>query len=345
MKKSQQRGRSTIIIARSVATAFIGFSLLLTASPGSAHDADASASVTACGGAVDSDGGNDFKFAVASAAFAGVCGPTPEDDAEAVAQGLADIANAMTFASGFAEGVPGANRATGRGAFNDFLFIDAPAGIDSVEIFTSIDFVADYTGAFDFSQELLFGRISISSVGQIEIRRCTPIICPDSPIQSDSISQTFTVERSSFTGDFPQIDVSLNTTIDVVNGGGFFSGALVVAVADGSGATIVSDSGVFGTGSGFDDDTDGIPNALDNCRLVVNPDQRDTNGDGFGNICDPDLDDSLLVNFTDLGLLKDVFFSTDEDADLDGDGGVNFGDLSIMKNFFFGPPGPGAEMP
>ena len=35
-----------------------------------------------------------------------------------------------------------------------------------------------------------------------------------------------------------------------------------------------------------DDDGDGVPDGLDNCPLVHNPDQSDTDGDGFGDVCD-----------------------------------------------------------
>jgi Thrombospondin type 3 repeat len=90
-----------------------------------------------------------------------------------------------------------------------------------------------------------------------------------------------------------------------------------------------------------DTDGDGVPDASDNCTLVANADQRDTNGDGYGNICDPDLDNNGIVNFTDLGLMKIAFFqSGDLDADLDGNQAVNFLDLSVLKTAFFGPPGP-----
>jgi hypothetical protein len=100
---------------------------------------------------------------------------------------------------------------------------------------------------------------------------------------------------------------------------------------------------IFGRASDLDED--GVRDTSDNCLLVPNPDQRDTNGDGFGNLCDPDLDNDGFVNFTDLGLLKSVFFSAAPDADFDGDGAVNFVDLGTMKAFFFGPPGPSGLVP
>ena len=104
----------------------------------------------------------------------------------------------------------------------------------------------------------------------------------------------------------------------------------------------------------FDQDGDGTPDNLDNCILVANgpliPDeggniQLDTDGDGYGNICDPDLDNDLIVNAADLALFKPLFFTADPDADFDGDGTVNAADLAIMKTMFFKSPGPSGLVP
>ena len=100
-----------------------------------------------------------------------------------------------------------------------------------------------------------------------------------------------------------------------------------------------------------DGDLDGTGDACDNCVLVANgPNtyptepllvQRDTNADGYGNICDGDLDNNGTVNFTDLELFKGAFGSTtDADADFDGNGNVNFTDLGLFKSMFGSSPGP-----
>jgi chitodextrinase len=103
-----------------------------------------------------------------------------------------------------------------------------------------------------------------------------------------------------------------------------------------------------------DQDSDGIADSQDNCILVANgpliPDaggniQLDTDGDNYGNICDPDFDNDLFVNAIDLAYFKPRFFTTDPDADLDGDGIVNAADLAILKLFFFKPPGPSGLVP
>ena len=94
-----------------------------------------------------------------------------------------------------------------------------------------------------------------------------------------------------------------------------------------------------------DTDEDGITDNLDNCILVPNPAQRDTDADGYGNYCDPDFDNNLVVNAADLAFFKTRFFTTDADADLTGDGIVNAADLAILKTMFFKPPGPSGSAP
>ena len=90
-----------------------------------------------------------------------------------------------------------------------------------------------------------------------------------------------------------------------------------------------------------DSDADGLSDDADNCTLVANADQHDTDGDGIGNACDADFNDDCFVNFVDLGEMKAEFFHTgDLEEDLNGDTSVNFGDLGILKARFFQPPGP-----
>ncbi len=89
-----------------------------------------------------------------------------------------------------------------------------------------------------------------------------------------------------------------------------------------------------------DCDGDGVENVLDNCIFLANTDQTDADVDGLGNRCDPDFNDDGVVNFADLGFLKDRFFTADPVADLSGDGSVDFDDLAILREFFFLPAGP-----
>ena len=92
-------------------------------------------------------------------------------------------------------------------------------------------------------------------------------------------------------------------------------------------------------------DGDSVADNLDNCTDIPNAAQRDTDSDGFGNICDPDFDNDLTVNAADLAYFKTKFFSSDPDADLNGDSVVNAADLAILKTMFFKPPGPSGLVP
>jgi hypothetical protein len=89
-----------------------------------------------------------------------------------------------------------------------------------------------------------------------------------------------------------------------------------------------------------DTDGDGVVDTQDNCTLVINPNQRDTDSDGFGNFCDADLDNDGAVGFSDFGLFRAAFGTSDADADFDGDGSVGFSDFGLFRGMFGAAPGP-----
>jgi hypothetical protein len=100
-----------------------------------------------------------------------------------------------------------------------------------------------------------------------------------------------------------------------------------------------------------DSDGDGIPDTDDNCTLHDNPDQRDTDGDGYGNLCDGDLNNDGNTNTLDLNLYKQAHRTSlgdanyNPDADFNGDGAINTLDLNIYKGLHRKPPGPSCCAP
>ncbi|MFK8014877.1 MAG: family 16 glycosylhydrolase [Gammaproteobacteria bacterium] len=143
---------------------------------------------------------------------------------------------------------------------------------------------------------------------------------------------SFFDDNSFLPGGNGQLDATLSSNGQLVN--------MVVALIATSGSNISfrTDYWAF---TGLDDvDEDGVDDASDNCTDLANADQRDSDGDGYGNLCDADLNNDCVINVVDLGALRAVFFSADEDADLNGDGVVNVQDLGLLRNQFFGVPGP-----
>ncbi|MFK8032257.1 MAG: thrombospondin type 3 repeat-containing protein [Gammaproteobacteria bacterium] len=90
-----------------------------------------------------------------------------------------------------------------------------------------------------------------------------------------------------------------------------------------------------------DSDGDGVDDAADNCSETANSNQRDTDGDNIGNVCDADFNQDCAVNFLDLSIFSSNFLlAGDLNTDLNGDGQTNFADLAILASRFFVPTGP-----
>jgi len=89
-----------------------------------------------------------------------------------------------------------------------------------------------------------------------------------------------------------------------------------------------------------DSDLDGIANNEDNCVNVANANQRDTDNDGFGNLCDTDLNNDGVTNALDSALFRAAFGGTYANADFNGDGVVNGLDNSLFRARFGSAPGP-----
>jgi hypothetical protein len=137
----------------------------------------------------------------------------------------------------------------------------------------------------------------------------------------------------------------LNTSIDLVE-------LLLDRDADGL-ADLHEDSNVNGTVDpnesdplNPDADGDSVLDGHDNCLLKSNAVQRDTNADGYGNLCDPDFNNNGVVDPGDFSLLKSLFGQPGfPDQDLNGNGIVDPFDFSTLKSMFGQPPGPSGVVP
>ena len=82
-------------------------------------------------------------------------------------------------------------------------------------------------------------------------------------------------------------DATVSYTVSELTAGTTYHYRLVVQ----DGSTLYDGADVsFKTTGGNDQDGDGVPDNVDNCPTVYNPDQADSNHDGIGDACDPTFD-------------------------------------------------------
>ena len=96
----------------------------------------------------------------------------------------------------------------------------------------------------------------------------------------------------------------------------------------------------------LDTDGDGLEDNVDNCKLVANPTQLDADHDGYGNICDADINNSGTVTSADFALMRTVLGqpagsgATAAAADMNGSGTVTSADFALLRARLGSTPGP-----
>ncbi len=147
-------------------------------------------------------------------------------------------------------------------------------------------------------------------------------------IDPDAIDNTVTVTDNLLTANFDSAGATYqwlncnnsNTTISGETNRSFtaqISGSYAVQISFG-GQTVLSDCIAVEVESD-DDDNDGVLDVDDNCPLIPNPDQLDTDGDGEGNVCDSDDDGDGILDSEDNCPLTDNADQLDTDGDGEGD--------------------------
>jgi hypothetical protein len=97
----------------------------------------------------------------------------------------------------------------------------------------------------------------------------------------------------------------------------------------------------------LDEDGDGVPDDVDNCTVVANPSQIDTDTDGCGNACDADYDQNGVTNATDFLHFRKHYLTTeaqpnwDPNVDMNGDGVIDKLDHALLAGEFLTHVGPG----
>ena len=99
-----------------------------------------------------------------------------------------------------------------------------------------------------------------------------------------------------------------------------------------------------------DSDSDGFLDAADNCTLLANQSQCDSDGDGYGNRCDGDLNNNGATNAQDTTLFRPQLGQPSvppswNEADLNCNGAVNAQDTTLFRGRLGSPPGPSGVVP
>jgi hypothetical protein len=125
---------------------------------------------------------------------------------------------------------------------------------------------------------------------------------------------------------------------------------IVADTYDGVYDTVVYLSGLRGLPPAPDQDADGIADSLDNCTLVANPSQCDSDSDGYGNHCDGDFNNNGFTNGQDYVLFraqvgKPSVAPAYNQADMNCNGFVNTQDYILLRGRLGVPSGPSGLHP
>ncbi len=91
-------------------------------------------------------------------------------------------------------------------------------------------------------------------------------------------------------------------------------------------------------------DGDGVDDDIDNCLMINNATQDDTDLDDCGNLCDADYDNDGIVGILDFGQFVNAYLTNDEEK-IHRDGQVAGGTVGLLDLGLFGAlyltvPGP-----
>jgi hypothetical protein len=165
-----------------------------------------------------------------------------------------------------------------------------------------------------------------------------------------SMASCLIMNTSVFATDMASANYSVKWDVTDGGGGNSTSANYIVEASTGQSTAIgKSTSANYAVVAGFksipDSDGDGILDSMDNCTMVPNPSQCDGDNDGYGNNCDADFNNDLIVNNFDVGPFKAGLGTSNPVTDLNCDGITNNFDVGPFKAMLGSAPGPSGLVP
>jgi hypothetical protein len=225
-----------------------------------------------------------------------------------------------------------------------YSMVDGTAATDSATVLVNIVPVDRIPDAFDFPDQ---ADVPLAAVITSSVITVSGINVPTAIVVTNG-------EYSVDQGDFTELAGTVNPASAVVvrhTSAGLPATTIVTVVTIGGVSDIFSSRTA---GPLPDGDGDGLPDASDNCTLVANLSQCDSDADGYGNHCDGDFgnpvpgngatnaQDSVLFR-AQLGLPSTA--PTYNQGDLNCDGAVNAQDSVLFRAMLGLPPGPSGLHP
>jgi hypothetical protein len=162
-----------------------------------------------------------------------------------------------------------------------------------------------------------------------------------------SVAVTTLPTKGTITGISPPGPVDGMAIAYTANIGTAGSDSFVYTMTD---STAASDSATVTVNISPDTDGDGVPDGSDNCTLVANTSQCDSDTDGYGNRCDGDLNDNGATTAQDTVLFRQELGQPSvapgyNKADINCSGAVNAQDTALFRQFLGQMPGPSGQVP
>ena len=217
---------------------------------------------------------------------------------------------------------------TGAGT-NGSLISPVIMGVDSTSVLTFNYYrtVENFNGTYDITQ--------VNVINESTNAKTSVFYRDASTASQSSWLSSGNISLAGFANTPIRIEFAFNSVDGIANS---FTGWFV--------DDVVVTSSFECLGCTTDTDGDGVCDEVDNCTTLSNPNQIDTDRDGYGNLCDADVNNDNVVGGADFSSFRSAFgaFCGEDDynavVDFNSDCAIGGADFSTFRAGWASPPGP-----